>query len=165
MLEGKPVIIHGDGLSLWTMTHNSDFARAFVRLMGNIHAIGEAVHITTDESVTWNQLYQIIADALDVKLNAVHVTTDFLIECSQGLYDFRGGLLGDKSNTVVFDNTKLKRLAPGFCASVRLDEGIRMTIAHILAHPELQQEDLEFDKWCDRVIKAMDAAHGDFNRN
>ncbi|MDR0441865.1 MAG: SDR family oxidoreductase [Treponema sp.] len=162
MIDGKPVIIHGDGLSLWTMTHNSDFARAFVRLMGNIHAIGEAVHITTDESVTWNQIYQIIADALNVKLKAVHIATDFLIECSQGRYDFRGGLLGDKSNTVVFDNTKLKRLAPGFCAAVRLDEGIKMTIANILAHPELQKEDPEFDEWCDKVIEAQETARKAF---
>jgi len=155
MIEGKPVIIHGDGSSLWTMTHNSDFARAFVRLAGNIHAIGEAVHITSDESATWNQIYQIIADALNVELKAVHIASSFLEECSGGLYDFRGSLLGDKANSVVFDNTKLKRLAPGFCAQVRLDEGIKMTVANVLAHPEFQQEDPEFDEWCDKVIAAI----------
>jgi len=158
MLEGKPVIIHGDGTSLWTMTHNSDFARAFVRLMGNIHAVGEAVNITSDESVTWNQIYQIIADALNVKLKAVHISSEFLEECSQGKYDFRGSLLGDKANSVVFDNTKLKRLAPGFFAQVRLDEGIKMTITNILSHRELQQEDAEFDEWCDKVIAALETA-------
>jgi nucleoside-diphosphate-sugar epimerase len=156
MLEGKPVIIHGDGTSLWTMTHNSDFAKGFIGLMGNIHAIGESVHITSDESVTWNQIYEIIADALGVKLNAVHVSSAFLDACSNE--DFRGGLLGDKANTVVFDNAKLKRLVPEFVATTRLDQGIKRTIQYILEHPEYQTEDPEFDVWCDKVVGALDAA-------
>ncbi len=156
MLEGKPVIIHGDGTSLWTITHNSDFAKGFVGLMGNIHAIGEAVQITSDESVTWNQIYQIIADALHVKLNAVHVASDFLDACSD--YDFAGSLLGDKANTVVFDNSKLKRLVPGFTATVRADQGIRSTIEYVLSHQECQVEDPAFDTWCDRVIEALEEA-------
>ena len=156
MLEGKPVIIHGDGTSLWTITHNSDFAKGFVGLMGNIHAIGEAVQITSDESVTWNQIYQIIADALHVKLNAVHVASEFLDACSD--YDFAGSLLGDKANTVVFDNSKLKRLVPGFTATVRADQGIRSTIEYVLSHPECQVEDPAFDAWCDRVIEALEEA-------
>jgi len=156
MLENKPVIIHGDGTSLWTMTHNGDFAKGFIGLMGNIHAIGEAVHITSDESVTWNQIYEIIADALGVKLNAVHVASSFLDACSTE--DYRGGLLGDKANTVVFDNAKLKLLVPDFVATTRLDQGMRRTIKHILAHPELQTEDPEFDAWCDKVVRALDDA-------
>ncbi|MFC5468947.1 SDR family oxidoreductase [Cohnella suwonensis] len=156
MLENKPVIIHGDGTSLWTMTHNSDFAKGFIGLMGNIHAIGETVHITSDESVTWNQIYEVIADALGVKLNAVHVSSSFLDACSTE--DYRGGLLGDKANTVVFDNSKLKRLVPDFVATVRLDQGLKRTVEHILAHPELQAEDPKFDAWCDKVIAALDAA-------
>jgi nucleoside-diphosphate-sugar epimerase len=94
MLEGKPVIIHGDGSSLWTMTHNRDFAKGFIGLMGNLHALGESVQITSDESLTWNQIYESIASALGVKLNAVYVASSFLAECSP--YDFTGGLLGDK---------------------------------------------------------------------
>lgn len=156
MLEGKPVIIHGDGTSLWTMTHNSDFAKGFIGLMGNIHAIGESVHITSDESLTWNQIYETIADALGVKLKAVHVSSAFLDACSKE--DYRGGLLGDKANSVVFDNAKLKRLVPEFVATTRFDQGIKRTINHILAHPELQIEDKEFDVWCDKVIMALDAA-------
>jgi nucleoside-diphosphate-sugar epimerase len=158
MIDGKPVIIHGDGSSLWTLTHNSDFAWAFVPLMANIHAIGEAVHITTDESATWNQIYQIIADVLNVKLNAVHVATDFLAAAAKGRYDFLGGLTGDKANTVVFDNTKLKRLVPGFCAQVTISEGIKSTVANVLANPALQEEDSEFDEWCDNVIAAQENA-------
>ncbi|MNJ48700.1 2'-dehydrokanamycin reductase [compost metagenome] len=156
MLENKPVIIHGDGTSLWTMTHNSDFAKGFIGLMGNIHAIGESVHITSDESVTWDQIYEIIADALGVKLNAVHVSSEFLAACSSD--DLRGSLLGDKANTVVFDNSKLKRLVPEFVATTRLDQGIKQTVRYILAHPELQNEDPEFDVWCDKVIGALDSA-------
>lgn len=155
MLEGKTVIIHGDGTSLWTLTHNSDFAKGFAGLVGNIHAIGEAVQITSDESVTWNQIYQIIADALGVELHAIHVSSEFLDAC--GPYDFAGSLLGDKANTVVFDNSKLKRLVPGFTAKVRADQGIRDTIAYVLSHPECQKEDPDFDAWCDKVINGVEA--------
>jgi nucleoside-diphosphate-sugar epimerase len=162
MIEGKPVIIHGDGSSLWTMTHSSDFAHAFVRLMGNIHALGEAVHITSDESLTWNQIYQIIASILNVELKAVYITSDFLEECSGGRYDFKGSLLGDKANSVVFDNTKLKRLAPDFCAKIRLDEGLKTTISNILANPQLQREDPEFDEWCDKIISCLSKAKSNF---
>jgi nucleoside-diphosphate-sugar epimerase len=150
MIEDKPVIIHGDGMSLWTMTHNSDFARAFTGLMGNFHAIGEAVHITGDESLTWNQIYQAIADTLNIPLKAVHVSSEFLAKNST--YDFIGSLIGDKANSVVFDTTKLKRLVPGFCAKVRFDQGIKDTIAHVLANKEYQTEDPEFDTWCDKII-------------
>ncbi|MGG1519127.1 SDR family oxidoreductase [Paenibacillus oryzisoli] len=158
MLEGKPVIIHGDGTSLWTMTHNRDFAKGFIGLMGNAHAIGEAVQITSDETVTWNQIYAAIADALGVKLQAVHVASELLAASST--YDFRGGLLGDKANSVVFDNAKLKRLVPDYVATTRFDQGIKGTVANILAHPELQVEDPEFDAWCDRVIGAVQEAMG-----
>ena len=156
MMEGKPVIIHGDGTSLWTMTHNSDFAKAYVGLIGNIHAIGEAYHITSDESVTWNQIYQIIADCLGVKLNAYYVPSDFLAKTIN--YDFTGSLIGDKSNSVVFDNSKVKRAVPDFVATTRLDMGIKLAIDNILSKPELQVEDPEFDEWCDKVINALEAA-------
>lgn len=156
IMEGKPVIIHGDGTSLWTITHNSDFAKAFVGLLGNIHAIGEAVQITSDESVTWNQIYNIIADAVGMPLNAIHVSSEFLAACSN--YDLTGSLIGDKANTVVFDNTKLKRLVPGFTATVRADQGIRNTISYVLSHPEYQTEDPAFDEWCDKVAAALQKA-------
>ncbi len=150
MIEGKPVIIHGDGTSLWTLTHNSDFAKGYCGLVGNLHAIGQAFHITSDESLTWNQIYQIIADALGVELKAVHIPSDFLASVSD--YDLTGSLIGDKANSVIFDNSKLKRAVPDFTATVRADQGIRSTIQHILSHPELQREDAEFDRWCDKVI-------------
>ncbi|MDR3276627.1 MAG: NAD-dependent epimerase/dehydratase family protein [Treponema sp.] len=157
IMEGKPVIIHGDGTNLWTMTHNSDFASAFTGLMGNPHAIGEAVQITGDETLTWNQVYAGIAAALGKPLRAVHVSSEFLAACGPD-YDFTGGLIGDKANSVVFDNTKLKRLVPGFCSTVRFDQGLRLAVDYILDHPECQREDPEFDVWCDRVIAALEKA-------
>lgn len=156
MMEGKPVIIHGDGTSLWTATHNSDFAVGYVGLMGNPHAVGEAFQITNDESLTWNQIYQAIAEALGVKLNAYHVSSEFLAGCSD--YDFTGSLIGDKANTVVFDNSKLKAAVPEFRPKVHFEQGIRDTIQNVLAHPELQKEDPEFDAWCDKVIAALEKA-------
>ncbi len=156
MLDGKPVIIHGDGTSLWTMTHNSDFARGFVGLMGNPHAIGESFQITSEETLTWNQIYQAIADALGVELKAYYVSSEFLAAVSD--YDFTGSLIGDKANSVVFDNTKLKLAVPEFCTKVPFVRGIRETIDYVLAHPECQQEDPEFDAWCDRVIAVLESA-------
>lgn len=158
MLEGKKVIIQGDGSSLWTLTFNTDFARGFIGLMGNIHAIGEAVQITGDETLTWNQIYTVVADALGVGLNPCYVSSEFLAASSPAQWDLRGALLGDKSNSVVFDNTKLKRLVPGFAATVRFDQGARKVLDYINTHPECRKEDPEFDSWCDRVIEAQEAA-------
>ena len=156
MLEGKKVIIHGDGTSLWTMTHNSDFAKGFIGLMGNPHAIGQAFHITSDESLTWNQIYSSIARALGVELHPYYVSSSFLASVSN--YDFTGSLIGDKANTVIFDNSKLKQAVPDFHATKRFDQGIEETINHVLHHPELQREDPEFDRWCDNVITALEEA-------
>ncbi len=154
MIEGKPVIIHGDGTSLWTLTHSSDFAKGYCGLVGNLHAIGQAYHITSDESLTWNQIYGIIADALGVELKAVHIPSDFLASVSD--YDLTGSLIGDKANSVIFDNSKLKRAVPDFMATVRADQGIRSTVQNILSHPELQREDAEFDRWCDKIIEKFE---------
>ena len=157
MLEGKAVIIPGDGTSLWTITHNSDFAKAFVGLMGNPKAIGEVFQLTSDEHPTWNQIYLAIAEALGVKLNAYHVSSDFLASVGKQ-YELSENLLGDKAHTVIFDNAKLKRAVPDFVPTVRYDQGLRKTVEYMLAHPELQVEDPEFDEWCDRVINALEQA-------
>lgn len=153
MMEGKPVIIHGDGTSLWHMTHNSDFAIAYTGLMANPHAIGEAFQITNDEPLTWNQIYETIARVLGVKLNAVHVASEF-IACD-GVNDFTGGLIGDKANSVVFDCTKVKNIVPEFTTHVPFEKGIRMALDNILSKPELQVEDPEFDAWCDKVVDVL----------
>ena len=156
MLEGKPAIVHGDGTSLWTMTFNTDFAKGFIGLMGNAHAIGESFQITSDETLTWNQIYEAIADALGVDYIPYYVSSEFLASVSD--YDYFGSLLGDKSNSVVFDNSKIKRVVPGFECSVRFDQGIRKTIDHCLSHPECQIPDPEFDEFCDRVIEELEEA-------
>lgn len=154
MLEGKQVIVHGDGTSLWTITCNEDFAKGFIGLIGNPHAIGEAFQITSDESVTWNQIYQAVADALGVEFKPYYVASDFLAAVSD--YDFVGGLIGDKSNSVVFDNSKLKNAVPGFAATIRAEQGIRKTVEYVLNHPEEQIEDPEFDAWCDKLIEKLE---------
>lgn len=156
IMDGKPVIIQGDGTSLWTMTHNSDFAKGFFGLMGNPKAIGEAFHITSDESLTWNQIYDCIGKALGIECKKYYVSTDFLA-ATGAHFDFYGALFGDKSNTVIFDNSKLKSLVPEFVCTIPYEKGVKMTIDNILAHPELQIEDPEFDDWCDRVIDALES--------
>ena len=159
MLEGKPVIIQGDGTSLWTMTFNRDFAIGYTGLMGNRHAIGEAFQITGDETLTWNQIYATIADALGVELKACHVSSEFLAAVGDKYgYAFTGSLIGDKAVSVVFDNSKLRRLVPDMRTTVPFHQGARIALENILAHPELQRPDPEFDAWCDKVIAAVDGA-------
>ena len=162
MLEGKPVLVHGDGSSLWTVTWNEDFARGFIGLLGNPKAIGEAFQIMSDEQLTWNQIYECVGRALGVIPKLYHVASDFLAATAPKAWDFTGNLIGDKAATVVFDCSKLKRAVPGFCATTRFDEGVRRCVAYILAHPELQEEDPEFDQWCERIIAAQEAAKGQF---
>ena len=160
MQEGKPVIIQGDGTSLWTLTFNKDFAIGYTGLMGNRHAIGEAFQITSDEALSWNQIYETIADALGVELNAYHVSSEFLAAVGDKYgYDYTGSLIGDKAVSVVFDNTKLKRAVPDMRTTVRFDQGARIVLSYMLSHPEeCQREDPEFDAWCDRVIDALEEA-------
>ena len=153
ILDGKPVIIHGDGTSLWTLTHTRDFAKGFIGLLGNIHTIGEAVQITSDESLTWNQIYACIAQTLNKPLNAVHISSEFLYACAY--YDMTGGLIGDKSNTVVFDNSKITRLVPEFTTTTRFDQGVKESVDYVLSHSECQIEDIVFDQWCDKVIEIV----------
>ena len=161
MQEGKPVIIHGDGTSLWHLTFNTDFAIGYTALMGNRHAIGEAFQITGDETLSWNQIYATIADALGVELHPYYVSSEFLAAVGdQYGYNLTGGLIGDKAVSVVFDNSKLKRLAPDMTTYVPFHRGVRIALDYILAHPECQQEDPEFDAWCDRIIDAIEEAKG-----
>ena len=158
MIDGKPVVVQGDGSSLWTLTWNEDFASGFIGLLGNPKAIGEAFQIMSDESLTWNQVYKCVADALGVAFHPYYVSSEFLAAVAPKEYDFTGNLLGDKSVTVVFDCSKLKRVVPGFQATTRFHEGVRRCVAYLLSHPELQVEDEEFDAWCDQVIAAQEQA-------
>ena len=156
MREGKKVLVPGDGNSLWAVMASDDFALAFTGLMGSIHAIGEAVQITGEELLTWNQIMGVIADALGVEYRPCHVPTELLM--AYGRQDFRGAMLGDKSNTVIFDNSKLHRLVPGFRAQKRFDQSGPESVQYFLDHPELPKEDPEFDAFCDKVVELMENA-------
>ena len=161
MMDGRPVIVHGDGESLWHLTFNEDFAIGYTALMGNRHAIGEAFQITGDEVLTWNQIYQTIADALGVELKAYHVSSELLTALGPD-YDFEGGLTGDKAVSVAFDNSKVKRLAPDLKTNVPFHKGVRIALNYILEHPECRKEDPEFDKWTDKVIETLEKVKKEF---
>ncbi|HSK69578.1 MAG TPA: SDR family oxidoreductase [Candidatus Limnocylindria bacterium] len=160
VLDRKPVLLPGDGTSLWTVTWSDDFADGFIGLMGNDHALGETVHITGDEALTWNQIYRILSEALERPFLPCHVPSDLLALAKD--YDYTGGLLGDKANCVVFDNSKVKRLVPGFTATTRFDQGVRMSLDYLLSHPEKQQPDPDFDRFCDRAVDIMKRAEEGF---
>jgi nucleoside-diphosphate-sugar epimerase len=126
MKQGKKIIIHGDGTSLWTLTHAKDFTKGFIGLLGNPQAIGHAFHITSDEILTWNQIYSILADAVGVTADVVHIASDFIAAYDE---EQTGNLLGDKAHSVIFDNTKIKRFVPGFKATIPFAKGIKETLA------------------------------------
>lgn len=153
MMEGKPTIIHGDGTSLWSLTHNSDFAAGFCGLIGNPHAIGEIVNIATEEVLSWNQIYGFIAKALQVELIPFYVSSMFLHQSSD--YDFKSCLMGERAHSTVVSIEKLKRLVPDYQPKVRFQDGIRRTIKHILATPELQVEDPKYDAYCDMLVSEL----------
>lgn len=147
--RGLPVLVPGDGLSLWTLTHNTDFAKAFCGLMGNLHAIGETYQITSDERLTWDQVHTAVADALGVRPNLVHIASETLVACNPAL---EGELLGDKSHSVLFDNSKIKRAVPEYVCTTRFDQGVRRTVANLYSHKELQVPDPAFEAWTDRMV-------------
>lgn len=149
MRAGKPIVVHGDGTSLWTLTHHRDFAKAFVGLLGNPHAIGEAVHITSDEALTWNQIADALATAAGATAEIVHISSDRIAEYDA---DWGAGLLGDKTHSMVFDNSKIKRLVPEYVATIPFHHGAREIVAWYDAHPAAQAVDDKFDALLDRMI-------------
>jgi nucleoside-diphosphate-sugar epimerase len=152
MRRGKPVIIPGDGTSLWTITHNTDFAKGLVGLLGHPEATGEAFHITSDEVLTWNQYYAAVADAAGVaRPEFVHIASDFIITCAP---EKSGSLLGDKATSVVFDNAKIKRFVPGFACTTPYPSGIARTLAWFDADPARRQIDEAANALYDRIIAA-----------
>ncbi len=153
MKEGKPVLVPGDGSSLWAVMHSDDFAPAFVGLMGNPHAIGQAVQITGEELLTWNQIMQSVARALGVAYKPCYVPTALLMKSNK--YDFTGSMLGDKSNTVIFDNTLLHKLVPAFQPKKRFDQAAKESVRYILSHPDQYSEDPEFDAFSDALVSIM----------
>jgi nucleoside-diphosphate-sugar epimerase len=153
MRAGKQLIVPGDGTSLWTITHNSDFAVGFVGLLGRREAIGEAFNITSDEVLTWDEIYRQTAAAAGVEARIVHIASDFIVAC---IPEMTGTLLGDKSVSAVFDTAKLKRFVPDFRATTPYAEGIRRTVAWFDADPARQKVDAEMDARWDRLIAAYE---------
>lgn len=150
MRAGKPVVVHGDGTSLWTLTHSRDFAVGFTGLLGNPLAIGEAYTITGDHAPSWNQIYQWLADAAGVDHpEFVHVASETIAAFAP---EHGPGLVGDKAYTALFDNSKIKRLVPAFGTTTRFDQGAHEILAHYDAHPDLQIVSPELDAAFDRMV-------------
>ena len=154
MRRGKKVIVPGDGSSLWVVTHNSDFAQGLLGLLCHRQAIGHAFHITSDEVLTWDQIYAITARAAGVEPRVVHIASDFLGACIPRLV---GSLTGDKASSVVFDNSKIKRFVPGYRARIPYAEGVARTIAWFDAAPERRPADEEANATWDKIIAAYES--------
>jgi nucleoside-diphosphate-sugar epimerase len=154
ILNDEPVIIHGDGTSLWTLTHAEDFAKGFVGLLGLPPALGHAFHITSDEVLSWNMIYNILAHSLGKELKAVHIASDFICEVAPR---FTGTLLADKSESVLFDNTKIKTFVPGFKATIPFSVGIKRTLEYFDAHPELKVVNQETNALINKVLEKYGA--------
>ncbi|UZR97275.1 SDR family oxidoreductase [Chondrinema litorale] len=164
MKKGKPVIIHGDGSSLWTITHARDFAVGFIGLMGHQQALGQPFHITSDELLTWNQIYEAVANAAGVPLNAIHIASDFISEaakkldwCSMGGDFMLGNLQGDKAVSTIFDNTKIKTFVPEFNATTTFKKGIKETVEWFEADPSRMVIREENNRFMDAIIEAYQA--------
>ena len=147
--KGKKIIVHGDGTSLFTLTHADDFAKGFLGLLGHQQAIGESFHITSDEVLTWNQIHEAIAEAVGCEAKIVHVPSEILATYDE---DLRGSLVGDKATSVIFDNTKIKRFVPGFTATIPFRQGIRRTLKWFDSDPARQIVRNETNAWIEMII-------------
>jgi nucleoside-diphosphate-sugar epimerase len=156
MRAGKAVVVHGDGTSLWTLTHQRDFALGFVPLLGNPHALGHSFHITSDEWLSWNQIYEIVAQAAGVEARLVHVPSEMI-----AAYDpiWGASLLGDKIHSMLFDNSKIRRLVPNFRPAIPFWQGAQEIIAWYDEDPSRQVVDEYFDGLQDRLVAAMKKAY------
>ncbi|MGB5436024.1 MAG: SDR family oxidoreductase [Maribacter sp.] len=150
ILKGQEIIVHGDGTSLWTVTHSDDFAKGFVGLLGLTQAIGHAFHITSDELLSWNMIYKILADSLGKEAKVVHIASDYICAIEPS---FTGTLLADKAETVIFDNTKIKTFVPDFKATIPFARGIKRTLDWLDQHPERKFVNPDSTEKIERVLK------------
>ena len=156
MRKGRPVIVHGDGTSLWVLTHHRDFAKAFVGLLGRSQTLGEAYHITSDEVLTWNQIFETVGRAAGVsEIEIVHAPSELIVAYDEA---WGAGLLGDKAHSVIFDNTKVKRLVPDYVATVPFTQGAAEIMAWFDADPQRQVVDEEWNRLFDRIAAAVRSA-------
>jgi nucleoside-diphosphate-sugar epimerase len=153
MKKREKIIVHGDGSSLWVITHAEDFAKGFVGLLGHQQAIGQAFHITSDEVLTWDQIYQAVAEAVGVEAKIVHISSDFIARLDSSMI---GSLLGDKARSVIFDNTKIKTFVPDFKATIPFNKGVRKTLEWFEADPKRRIVKKETNEMMDRIIRAYE---------
>ncbi len=151
MRAGKEIVVHGDGTSLWTLTHHEDFARGFVPLLGHPRTLGEAFHITSDDAPTWDQIARSLAAALGVEARIVHVPSDAIAAADP---EWGAGLLGDKAHSMVFDNSKLRTVVPGWVATIPFERGAREIVAWYDEDPARQRADAQLDAVMDRLVPA-----------
>lgn len=154
MRQGKKVIVHGDGTSLWTLTHHRDFAKGLVGLLGNNRAIGETFHITSDEWLPWDRIVHLMAHAAGTTANIVHIPSDMIAKFDP---NWGAGLLGDKAHSMVFDNSKIKRIVPDFAATIPFAQGAAEIMAYYDGDPARQVVDPELDALMDRIIAAYES--------
>jgi nucleoside-diphosphate-sugar epimerase len=150
MRQGKPVVVHGDGTSLWTLTHHLDFAKGFVPLLGHPRTIGEAFHITSDDVLSWNQIARSLATAAGVEAQLVHVTSDAIAAADP---EWGAGLLGDKAHSMIFDNAKLRSVVPDYRATIPFEQGAREIVAWHDADVSRQQVDARLDAVMDTLVE------------
>jgi nucleoside-diphosphate-sugar epimerase len=151
MRMGKPIVVHGDGTSLWTLTHHEDFARGFVPLLGHPRAVGDVFHITSDDVLTWNQIAESLAAAAGVEPHIVHVPSDAIAAADP---EWGAGLLGDKAHSMIFDNAKLRRVVPDFVATIPFEQGAREIIEWHDADATRQRMDPHLDAVMDQLVEA-----------
>lgn len=154
--KGMKIIVPGDGTSLFTLTHSKDFAKGFVGLIGNTRSIGHAFHITSDEALTWDQVACSIGKTVGATPDICHIPSDLIATISP---EHTGGLLGDKSNCAIFDNSKIKSFVPDYTATISFSEGVKDTISWYESHPEMCGIDEIFNVLCDRIIAQMQKAY------
>lgn len=154
MREGKKVIIHGDGTSLWTLTHHQDFARGFLGLLGKSKSIGEAYHITSDEVLTWNQICGIFAKVLNIQANIIHIPSEFIHRFDK---EWGAGLLGDKAHCMIFDNTKIKLINPGFQAEIPFRQGAKEILTWYDEDTKRQKVDQVWNRKMDEIIMRFES--------
>jgi len=155
MRKGKKVIVHGDGSSIWVLTHHRDFAVGFVGLLGNQRAIGEAFHITSDELLTWNQIFRILAQAAGGEANIVNIPSAFINAFDP---DWGAGLLGDKAHSMVFDNSKIREFVPAFSPRIPFTEGAKQIIGWYLDNPERQKINANYNQLLDKIISTYESS-------
>ncbi|WP_258726317.1 NAD-dependent epimerase/dehydratase family protein [Cellulomonas sp. NS3] len=150
MRQGKEVVVHGDGTSLWTLTHHTDFAQGFVPLLGHPRTLGEAFHLTSDDVLTWDQITHALAAAAGVEARIVHVPSDVIASHDP---EWGAGLLGDKAHSMVFDNTKVRSVVPGYRATVPFEQGAREIVDWFDADPARKVVDAGLDALMDRLVE------------